>query len=64
MAGCVCNVATGSSKRAGLESLADALLSSAARMAGVLARSEGLPVLGLAAGLASGSCFVQYECES
>jgi hypothetical protein len=53
----------GTSKRAGLESLADALLSSAARMSGVLSRSEGLPVLGLAAGVASGSCFVQYECK-
>ncbi|KAF6257931.1 hypothetical protein COO60DRAFT_1168900 [Scenedesmus sp. NREL 46B-D3] len=30
-------------------------------MAGVLSRSEGLPVLRLAAGMASGSCFVQYE---
>ncbi|WIA09516.1 hypothetical protein OEZ85_008912 [Tetradesmus obliquus] len=54
----------GSSKRAGLEGLADALLSSAARMAGVLSRSEGLPVLGLAAGVASGSCFVQYESRA
>lgn len=37
------------------------LLSAAARMAGVLSRAEGLPALSLAAGMASGSCFVQSE---
>lgn len=52
----------GASKRSGLEGLAGAVLSAAARLTGVMQRSvDVLPVVTLSAGIASGSCFVQRE---
>lgn len=57
-------VCAGMSKRSGLEGLAGAVLSAAMHLSGVVARSSDvLPVVGLAAGVASGSCFMQFEGE-
>ena len=53
---------SGASKRVGLEGLADAVLSAASRLSGVRLRStDDLPSVTLHAGLAHGSCFVQYQ---
>lgn len=47
---------------AGVECAADVLLTAAARLEGLMLRAEGtLPMLRLAAGLAHGSSFIDYE---
>jgi hypothetical protein len=46
----------------GVECAADVLLAAAARLAGLMLRADGgLPMVRLAAGLAHGSCFLDYE---
>lgn len=46
----------------GVECAADVLLTTAARLAGLMLRAEGgLPMVRLAAGMAHGSSFLDYE---
>lgn len=47
-----------------MECAADVLLTTAARLAGLMLRAEGgLPMVRLAAGMAHGSSFLDYEGE-
>jgi hypothetical protein len=47
---------------AGVECAADVMLAAAARLAGLMLRADGgLSMVRLAAGLAHGSCFLDYE---
>lgn len=60
---CCCRISvTGVPEAAGVECAADVLLTAAARLDGLMLRAEGgLPMVRLAAGLAHGSCFLDYE---
>jgi hypothetical protein len=58
-------LASGVSEVVGVECAADVLLTTAARLAGLTLRAEGgLPMVRLAAGMAHGSSFLDYEGES
>lgn len=56
--------AAGVPEAAGIEVAADVLLTAAARLGGLMLRAEGgLPMVRLAAGLAHGSSFLDYQGE-
>lgn len=56
-----CVAPAGCPEAAGMECAADVLLTAAARLDGLMLRAEGgLPMVRLAAGLAHGSCFLDY----